>query len=411
MNNNSQRETIVVGQLSDAFPPIIDGVSSVVENYARMGHAHQGGCFVVTNRHPSSLDKEKPYPVLRIPAIGAGKTFEYRIGLPFGRKIVRNVAALQPDLLHVHSPFAASILGRRLKKHMPVPVVMTYHTKYSIDVIKYLKFRWLSNIACRLIVEQFESADEVWAVSQGAADDLASMGFQGECFIMENGCDLPDGPVGAEHAEQVRQLLGDRPGPVLLFVGRMMWYKNIGLILNALSVLHEQQLPFQMVFVGAGVDAAQIKKRTTELGLDECVHFAGRISDRQLLRAFYSAADLFVFPSAFDTAGIVVQEAAACACPSLLLEGSCAAEHVEDGVNGFLTEETALSVAYNIRRVLADSQALKRVGLEAQRTLYHSWEETADMAWARYQALCRLHEGSSTRRKTRKKKVLKDIWG
>ena len=63
-----------------------------------------------------------------------------------------------------------------------------------------------------------------------------------------------------------------------------------------------------------------------------------------MLRAFYSRADLFLFPSTFDTNGIVVREAAACGLGALLVQGSCAAEGVTPGQNGLLMEENADSL-------------------------------------------------------------------
>lgn len=382
---------LVVGQLSDAFFPVIDGVASVVDNYARMGYERQKGCFVVTNYHGGCSETDRPYPVLRIPAIGAGKTFDYRIGLPFGWQSVRRIAAMNPDLLHVHSPFALSVFARRVRGHLGVPIVMTYHTKYSIDIVKYLKFKWLCKIACRLILEQYEAADEVWTVSQGAALDLLTMGYQGKFLVMENGCDMPSGPVDSDKVAQAAATLGDGDAPVLLFVGRMMWYKNIGLILDALDILRKEEMRFRMVFVGDGFDAAHIQKRSADLGLSGHVQFIGRVSDRELLRAYYACADLFVFPSSFDTSGLVVQEAAACSCPSLLLRGSCAAEQVTDDVTGFLVEETALSVAQGIRRALSDRAHLKQVGAEARQKIYRSWDETAEKVWTRYHEICLQH--------------------
>ena len=98
-------------------------------------------------------------------------------------------------------------------------------------------------------------------------------------------------------------------------------------------------------------------------------------------------ADLFLFPSTFDTNGLVVREAAACALPSVLVRGSCAAEDVTDGVNGFLIEENAASMAAMLRELCAERETVKRVGEYAQRELYISWEESVARAYERYGAV------------------------
>jgi glycosyltransferase involved in cell wall biosynthesis len=86
----------------------------------------------------------------------------------------------------------------------------------------------------------------------------------------------------------------------------------------------------------------------------------------------------------FDTNGLVVREAASCATPSLLIKDSCAAEGVEDGVNGFLCEENADSITERLLEVMHDRKLLKEVGLGAQRDIYISWEDAVAKAYERY---------------------------
>ena len=73
-----------------------------------------------------------------------------------------------------------------------------------------------------------------------------------------------------------------------------------------------------------------------------------QVYDRSLVRTFFSRANLFLFPSVYDTSGLVVKEAAACACPSLLIKDSAAAEGVEDGFSGLLADENIQSCANTI---------------------------------------------------------------
>ena len=106
----------------------------------------------------------------------------------------------------------------------------------------------------------------------------------------------------------------------------MMWYKGIRITLDGLKKAKEEGFAFKMIFVGDGADRSEMEKYAKELGLEkECI-FPGAIRDRELLRRYFCAADMFLFPSTFDTNGIVVREAAACGLPSVLVKGSCAAE-------------------------------------------------------------------------------------
>ena len=84
----------------------------------------------------------------------------------------------------------------------------------------------------------------------------------------------------------------------------------------------------------------------------KCI-FTGPVYDRDALRAWNTRADLFLFPSTFDTNGLVVREAAACGLASVLIEGSCAAEGITDGRNGFIIEETPEALAALLQKMPA----------------------------------------------------------
>lgn len=132
---------------------------------------------------------------------------------------------------------------------------------------------------------------------------------------MENGTDFAFGKADPLAVAALRQKYGIRDDDfVFLFVGRMRWYKNLKLILDSLKIAREKGLPFRALFVGSGYDAQAIRDYADECGLRDCTVFTGPIYDREQLRAYYSLADLFLFPSTYDTSGIVVKEAAACSC-------------------------------------------------------------------------------------------------
>ena len=142
-----------------------------------------------------------------------------------------------------------------------------------------------------------------------------------------------------------------------------------------------------MVFVGGGNDKEEIVAQTASLGLADKVLFCEPIRDRERIRAWYCRADLFLFPSTFDTNGLVVREAAACALPSVLIAGSCAAEDVTDGDNGFLIEENAEAMFKMLKRLIADMSAVKAAGERAQNEIYISWDQAVRHAFERYQVV------------------------
>ena len=372
--------------LNDSFAPVIDGVANAVMNYAKNLSSDEESSVVITPDYPGADDSQFPYPVLRYPSLDLRKSTGYTAGIPFAPELLRSLEPYHVQLLHSHCPIVSTMLARELRQVLDVPLILTYHTKFDIDIANIMHSRALQEASKRALLENINACDEVWAVSQGAADNLRSLGYEGECVIMRNGVDLPRGRVRQAQIDAVTEGF-DLPAqvPVYLFVGRIMWYKGLRIILDALAALDQEKRDFRMVFVGGGGDFDQVKAYSEKLGLAKKVFFAGPVHQREALRAWYCRADLFLFPSTFDTNGLVVREAAACALGSVLIAGSCAAEGVTNERNGLLIEENAQSLAHCLCGL--SKEAMSLIGSYAQKELYLSWEDAVKAAMERYQVV------------------------
>ena len=234
-------------------------------------------------------------------------------------------------------------------------------------------------------MENISACDEVWTVSRGAGENLRSLGYAGNYIVMPNGVDFAAGRVEPEKAHAVGEGLDLPEGvPVFLFVGRIMWYKGLRIILDAMKALKDSGCDFRMVFVGKGTDGPEVEAYCHELLLDDKVFFVAPAYDRDVIRAWYCRADLFLFPSTFDTNGLVVREAAACGLASVLIAGSCAAEDITDGRNGFFIEENAASMAALLKKIYQNRTLLRQVGENAQKEIYISWDDAIHHACKRY---------------------------
>ena len=398
--------------LNDSFPPVIDGVSNTVLNYARvLSGMDDCDVFVGTPRYPNTDYGSYPYEIVPYSSFGTGKRIQgYRAGNPFDVKVIGRAVRFRPDVIHTHCPITSAILARMVRAETGAPLVLTYHTKFDIDIAKAMRAEWLQKVSTKLLVGNISACDEVWTVSRGAGENLRSLGYEGEYRVVLNGVDFPKGRVpDAEAAELLKEYDIPEEVPLFLYVGRMMTYKGLPLLIDALRLLADGGQDFRMVFVGGGSgnDSEVLKKQSREAGFpvyeyrsDGTVNysegvsgrkgkiiFTGLIRDRKLLRAWNTRADLFVFPSTFDTNGIVVREAAACGLASLLIAGSCAAEGVLDGVNGYTAEENAAAYAAKLKEICADRGAMKRVGANAMDQIYLSWEDSIRTAYGYYEEL------------------------
>ena len=384
------QDPLYVGLMNDSFPPQIDGVANAVMNYADVITQKYGKALVAAPYYPDAPDDRFPYRVVRYQSIDVTDWVGYRAGNPLDPKAIDTISKEPLHILHAHCPVTAVMLGRALRETMNIPMVFTYHTKFDIDIRNAISQKLLQEAAIHALVRNIESCDDVWVVSRGAGENLRSLGYKGEYTVMENGVDVPKGRASVEAVDALRTEYGlDANVPTFLFVGRLMWYKGIRITLDALRIVKTEGKRFKMLFVGGGADAEEMQAYAKELGIaDECL-FTGPIRDREKLRAVYSLADLFLFPSTFDTNGLVVREAAASGLGSVLIANSCAAEGVTDGQNGLLIEENADAMAKALLSIMDNPNAMHAIGDRAMDELYVSWETSVDNAVLRYREVIR----------------------
>ena len=377
-----QSQTICL--LNDSFPPNVDGVVNTVVNYALQLQKEGHTPMVITPANPEARDADFPFPVVRYPSIVTDRFDGYPAGVPFSPEVARNVTGRDISILHAHCPIASGIMARQLRQITNAPIVMTYHTKFDVDIKGLIRQKPMQQLAKKAIVDNISACDEVWAVSHGAGENLRALGYEGEYIVMPNGVDMSCRRATEAQIQKVTESYDLPEGvPVYLFVGRIKWYKGLRIILDALAQLRAENRAFRMVFVGEGSDKDQVMAYAGERGLADVCFFTGTIRDREALRAWYSRADLFLFPSTFDTNGLVVREAAACSLPSVLIRGSCAAEGVLHGRNGFLIEENPESLARCLCQL--NPEVLKKAGIAARDELYISWETAVAHAMDRYE--------------------------
>ncbi len=373
--------------LNDSFAPVIDGVANAVTNYAEVISGGLGTATVVTPAYPDAEDDNFEFNVIRYRSTSLTKKLcGYRAGYPFSSSALDELAAEDFDILHTHCPFASAMMGRVLREKTNVPLVMTYHTKFDVDIARaFPNSPRICELVTKFVVKNISSCDEVWTVSRGAGENLRSLGYEGNFVVMENGVDFPRGRADEAQARALRERYSIPQDKIMfLFVGRMMWYKGIRLILDSLKLLRERNVDFRMMFVGDGMDRAEVEKYAKELGLSNKCVFAGAVNDREELRVFYTAGDLFLFPSTYDTNGIVVREAAACGVTSLLIEGSCAAEGITDGRTGVLCSSDPQDIAARLEYAASHIEEMRRLGEHAMNEVYISWETSVKRAYDRY---------------------------
>lgn len=386
MENLRNSKRPVIGIFNDSFPPIMDGVGLTVQNTAHwLNKMNQPVCVVTPQSSGNFI--EQPYPVYRYLSLPLISRYPYRLGMPVLDISFRDTLAQVPfGLVHAHCPFSSGRLALKIAKTRKIPLVATFHSKYRDDFERLFFHKIMMERIIKKIIAFYHAADEVWIPQASVEDTIRMYGFKGKLFVVENGNDFSNTALkDISKLEARKELNIGREELILLFVGQHIWQKNLKMIIDALCLIKD--LKFLFLFVGTGYAAKDLKQMTETLGLSGRIRFEGQIVDRELLKKYYAAADLFIFPSIYDNAPLTVREAGALQTPSILVRGSTASEIITDNQNGFLVENSAESLANKIREISSHPEQMEMTGKNAAKTIARSWEDVTAEVHDRYNQL------------------------
>lgn len=233
--------------------------------------------------------------------------------------------------------------------------------------------------------------DEVVCVSGALRDDALNYGLAAELIFNPVDTDtfMPVSSVDEKHS--ILEHIGlSTDTCVLLFVGSVKYRKGIDILIDAMA-----QLKFLdnllLIIVGPrnsqespSVDdrfVQAMETRIAEYNLGDKIKFVGRLEGDELLRQYYQAADIMVFPTRNEGLPNVLLEAMACGLPTIISHLAGATDLViDDGKNGFLVPvEDCTAVANKVKLLIQDSNLRTRLGSNAREYVvknhaFETWE-------------------------------------
>jgi glycosyltransferase involved in cell wall biosynthesis len=352
--------------VSDVYFPRINGVSTSIETFraelARLGHESVLVC-------PAYPGAEAPEPgLVRLPARPVPRDPEDR-AMQWGRvgRLERVLGGERFDLVHVQTPFLAHYAGLRYARAAGVPVVATYHTLFEEYLYHYVPFApkgWMKGLARRFSRGQCNALDAVVVPSGPMRDTLAAYGVTAPMHVIPTG--LPAHAFGGGDGSAFRARHGIAPKrPVLLFVGRVAFEKNIGFLLEMLVHVRRAVPDALLVVCGAGPAEESLSRRARELGIADGTRFIGYLDRSTQLPDCYRAADLFVFASRTETQGLVLLESMACGTPVVALAVMGTRDVLSEGEGARIAPDDPAAFADVVVGVLRDPSARSRLALRA----------------------------------------------
>jgi phosphatidylinositol alpha 1,6-mannosyltransferase len=357
--------------VTESYPPDINGVAhcalQTASHLARRGH-HP---LVIAPTPPPGVRSphDGPAPVVHIPSLPLPGYPQVRVALP-SRKLGAAIAAHQPDVVHLASPFVLGARGVALAVRFGVPAVAVYQTDLAGYARTYLGAGELA--AWRRIRAVHTAADLTLAPSTASARELEKRGVP-RVRLWPRGVDT-ERFRPALRDEKLRRELAPNGELLVGYVGRLAPEKRVELLAEA------DRLPgVQLVVVGDGPSQPHLTQALPG------ARFLGRRTGDDLAR-IYASLDIFVHTGPMETFCQTVQEAQASGVAVVAPAVGGPLDLVDHGTTGMLVPPGAAAAVREAVRELREDAALRERLAHAGREAVtgRTWEAVGDQLLDRY---------------------------
>jgi len=283
---------------------------------------------------------------------------DYRVSLPFGRAVWRELEAWGPDLVHVVSPTPLATRAQKWAKKRGLPVVSSFHTHF-VSYFRYYGARWAEGFGWRALKRFYDRCERVYVPTDAIIRELAEHGIT-NTEPWSRGIDLARFSPGHRSAELRARAGADDDTPVLLMVSRLVKEKDMADLVEMDRILRRRGNRHRLVLVGDGPMRAELQEALPD------AYFAGHQSGEPLAR-WYASGDVFVFPSTTETFGNVVLEAQASGVPPVVVDRGGPAELVAPGETGLVARgNDPADLAARCETLLRDPALRAEMGTRAR---------------------------------------------
>jgi len=287
---------------------------------------------------------------------------------------------IKGDVVHAHgyrcmSSFQAAYLARR----ECIPVVLTPHGIYpSRSLANALLKSAFDRTFGHMLVDYSE---RIVALSEHNTRLLLQIGATPDKITV-----IPNGVRVEEYAdlEKSKEILNEvgSNGPILLYVGRIDWNKQVGKVIEAMPLILKSFPSAKFVIIGPDYAnySGELSHLASRMGVKRAIVMAGRVTAERL-REFYSAADIFILPSSYEGFGLSMIEAMVSRIPVIASSAGGPGDILDHGIHAWLMEVvTPEKIAESVRILLTDQQLrgnLVKNAFELVKEKY-TWEKVVD---------------------------------
>lgn len=339
---------------TETFLPKINGV--VTRLCQTVSHLRAMGHSVLIIAPDGKLLEFEGARIHGVPGLRFPLYPDLKMALP-RRSIGKELAAFQPDLIHVAQPMLLGSSAFYYRSLHRVPLVISYHAQVD-RYLHYYGLGFLESLLWRGTTSAYNGADLVLCTSLAMQQLLRERGIQ-RVELWQRGVDTENfQPQRASQEMRARLTQGHPDEKLVIYVGRLSAEKG----LEEGRYLLEAMPGVRLALVGDGPHRAKLEEHYAGTP----TYFAGYMKGAELAAA-YASGDVFFMPSRTETLGLVVLEAMAAGCPVVAAAEGGIPDIVRDGVTGHLyrygDEAAAISA---VQKLLSDPVHYEQIRLAAR---------------------------------------------
>ncbi|MEO7247623.1 MAG: glycosyltransferase family 1 protein [Novosphingobium sp.] len=306
--------------------------------------------------------------LVSLPSFAVPSRAEYRLSLGLSFAARRDLAAFNPNVVHVSSPDVAGHRVVSWARARGLPVLASVHTRFE-TYFRYYNLSWFEPVAVAILRRFYRRCSALVAPSESFAQVLREQRMNYDINIWSRGIDREQFNPDRRSLEWRRSLgIGDEEF-VVGFHSRLVMEKGLDVFSDAIDALARLGTAHRVLIIGEGPARGWLEAR-----LPDAV-FAGFLAGTDLARGVASM-DLLFFPSVTEAFGNVTLEAMACRLPVVASIATGSASLVADGQSGRLITPGAISqFAEAIAAYAASPELREKHGLEGElRSKGYSWD-------------------------------------
>lgn len=375
--NTNGKKTIAY--FVDSYFPVIDGVVSVLDNYAKYMSDYYN-VVVCTPKHKKKTYKNDKYFVLSCDSVHLKKQ-GYDLAFPqLDSEFTHYVSLLRIDLVHINAPFTMGSFGMELAKKRHIPSVTTFHSQFKQDFYKSTNNKLLAKIMSNIIIKFYDKSTVTLTMNDFSYSVMKEYGLKRkDVKIIPNATNLiyEDFEESRER-EVLKNYKIQKDKFNILFIGRFVKVKNVYLILDVLKELKTINDDFQFIFMGYGPEENRMKKFVQDNNLTDNIIFTGKVLDLDEKSILIKNSNLLFFPSDYDTDGIVKIECACYSVPTLCIKDTGVSSGIKNDETGFVEENDIKLLASKLDFLSKNVDFVKKIGKNAKEKIYITWEEVGE---------------------------------